>query len=523
MIRTRNATDFRIRLGECFREAARIPEFNGKLDAGASPNREAAFRERADWLEHHAREYIIDHLLESLNWSLYPPKGADAYRAQNLASEVGIASVKSETKRRLDYLGFDSETTKPLLLVEAKRPSLQLPFVDVPSASPFGHPAAVAFADFLGRLPIKGAAKPSAVRGITAEWAEYLHSVRDYVLTLGATSSVPRRVVMGNGNWLIIFTEPADAFMGSDGIEPNCAQIAIFPSQAMVLEYAGDLFRLLEYSRLSGRQQTVEAGEVCFLIDPKLVEGCLHALGVVYAHEQRWNQIAPRLTVAPLLLLRSTAGTFLRVEAPTAGFDVPMKGDPLLEHHLAEVEASALELKRQVQLRLGLSSLPTISLESHFGDANAFTMHPATIELDRAATARGARRFLIITGEDTHFIRIGHEFRGCPYHKHSASAVDGNDANSTPIAKPSTEPRSLFVDGNVCHCTHRVTLSIKSAQVDSKNRARCGIRSASDGEAFCELWSFENYLCCQVCVFQKVCSKSSLFLLPCPAAESHSI
>jgi hypothetical protein len=115
MSRTRNANELRDKLVECFREGARIPEFNEKPRVGAGPDEHEAYTQRRSWLEHHAREFVIDHILEALNWVISPARDAQTYRAQNLAPEVSIDSVGEETRRRMDYLGFNSETTKPLV------------------------------------------------------------------------------------------------------------------------------------------------------------------------------------------------------------------------------------------------------------------------------------------------------------------------------------------------------------------------------------------------------------------------
>jgi hypothetical protein len=38
---------------------------------------------------------------------------------------------------------------------------------------------------------------------------------------------------------------------------------------------------------------------------------------------------------------------------------------------------------------------------------------------------------------------------------------------------------------------------------------------------FCEIFSFEEYLCCRVCAFEEVCTKAPAFRLPCERLIPH--
>ena len=68
--------------------------------------------------------FIINTLLEGLNWRLNskPEDGLP-----NVLPEAAVRSEASGTRRFLDYLGFERETLKPLLVVEAKRLKAPLP------------------------------------------------------------------------------------------------------------------------------------------------------------------------------------------------------------------------------------------------------------------------------------------------------------------------------------------------------------------------------------------------------------
>ena len=86
---------------------------------GSNPS--SSFDEK---LEIHLRVYFIDTLLESLNWRF----DRDTYgNTPNLLPEAVVRSVQSGHRRYLDYLGFEAETDRPLLVVETKRPNSPLP------------------------------------------------------------------------------------------------------------------------------------------------------------------------------------------------------------------------------------------------------------------------------------------------------------------------------------------------------------------------------------------------------------
>jgi len=65
------------------------------------------------------------------------------------------------------------------------------------------------------------------------------------------------------------------------------------------------------------------------------------------------------------------------------------------------------------------------------------------------------------------------------------------------------------------HCAHRDVISAKGTPITPANRSQCGPRSGRDGQAFCEIWRFEQHLCCRTCAFEEVCLKVAVFQLPC--------
>jgi hypothetical protein len=104
-------------------------------------------------------------------------------------------------------LGFERETNRPLLLVETKRPRSLLPEL----------------ADSADRPP-QEEVLARGLRGtkLLAEWSDWLRTLMDYVVSIrDATGSVPLRVVVTNGEWLVIFLDPDDAFVQSRPPDAN--------------------------------------------------------------------------------------------------------------------------------------------------------------------------------------------------------------------------------------------------------------------------------------------------------------
>jgi len=184
-------------------------------------------------LEAHIRVYVVNALLTALNWRL-DAKPEDGL--PNLIPEAPIASEEKGTTRFLDYLGFERQTNSPLLIVETKRPSSVLPQLVTPFDSS-SDPEIISRG--LAGEPLMG------------QWSEWLASLRDYVCSVHAkTRQTPRRVVLTNGKWLVLFLDPDDAFVKESPPNPN--RILVFPYRSDIeqsdieLRYT-ELFRHLGY------------------------------------------------------------------------------------------------------------------------------------------------------------------------------------------------------------------------------------------------------------------------------------
>jgi hypothetical protein len=122
---------------------------------------------RDENLEEQIRAYVIDPLLEALNWRI----------GKNIIVEAFVRSQQTNKRRRLDYLGHEGDTPRPLLLVEAKRP--HAPFLNVTQSTESGRNYMYKdlLVETLHHLKDPRQRKPPLLK----EWFDWLTDVRDYL------------------------------------------------------------------------------------------------------------------------------------------------------------------------------------------------------------------------------------------------------------------------------------------------------------------------------------------------------
>jgi len=232
----------------------------------------------------------------------------------------------------------------------------------------------------------------------------------------------------------------------------------------------------------------------------------MHGIHLQYSELPRVFESFPSIIVAPVIFLRSRYGSWLCVEAPPHDYVVPQSGDELAIH-LREFKDVAEALLREVNQRLAMNLAPS-AIASHYEDNDSFEGLRGVVE-----TGRG--RYLIATGDKTHYLMSAPSVQNCDFHDWAKSHMQGVAAGPSPIMRPTITPRSFFTSGAHHHCSHRDVSAAKSNPITAANRERCGLRSGNNGSAFCEIWRFDNHLCCRTCVFEDVCTKAEAFQLPC--------
>ena len=127
-----------------------------------------------------------------------------------------IRSTKRGTVRFLDYLGLERQDDKPLLIVETKRPSEALPCLRITEPGDELMSAAEVLCDGLRGSRLLG------------DWNEWLDTLSDYVRSLHEKSGhYPRRVMLTNGEWLIIFRDVVTTILSDT---PDAAGIWVLPN-----------------------------------------------------------------------------------------------------------------------------------------------------------------------------------------------------------------------------------------------------------------------------------------------------
>lgn len=440
-------------------------------------------------LEAHNRKYRIDHFLSALNWKLdVSPEN----NLINLIPEVPILSEERKTTRFLDYLGLEGKTDNPLIIVEAKRPSAQLP--------PTAFEGTTSYSEIISRGLSGGE--------LIGDWNGWLEDLRDYVGSVYKnTNRVPKRVVLTNGDWWVLFLDPSDAFLENGTFDST--RIIVFEDGIDIEKRFNEVFRYLEYGCVLEKIDSLVPGELTFLVDLKDVDRAMHGLRLIYIEQQGLYKVSPVLKVAPVIFLHSRDGTWLPpIEDPPIEYQIPHHKDDLIKH-IKEVKEAAEKLFSKV--RISLSPLP---LSKHFKDEDSFESICGVKEYDK-------NKFLVVTGDKTHYLLPEPSVLDCPYHDWKTCYEEGVSCPS-PVYKPSVDSRSFFKSGEIHHCAHRDVGASKASQITSPNKDRCGLRSGRLNEAFCEIWKFEQFLCCRICAFEIVCSNAIVFRLPCTGDSEDS-
>jgi hypothetical protein len=440
-------------------------------------------------LEYHARTYIINGMFEALNWPLQSDEGLPAF-----VPEAQIESLERGTRRFLDYFGLSPTTQKPLIVVEAKRPSLSLPSDE--------------------NLP-ETIASGLREQNLGEVWNEILSSIQDYVNSVTAHFGYsPHRVGITNGSWLILFLDPIQTFVNGN---VHSGAIVVFADPNEIYSKAAEVWEYLEYTNVAGKieSRSCDLGELPFRIEPRKIKRITLGLKLIYFESPTQYKPRPQINILPIVLIGSQDDLWIYIQRNNhSGFDLPHRYEEL-GNHLREVnhyiDNLVAEVAQNIQIRVDLSPIT-----AHYEQDESIFKEFRGVNDITAYSNKGIQQFIIVTGTESHFLRETPSVVDCIYHAWANSQEEGVAAVDVPVVMASISmPKSFFLDGQDHHCTHATVLSAKTSQLNHENRQRCGLRSNPDGAAFCEIIQIEEYLCCRTCVFENVCTKAELFHLPC--------
>lgn len=469
-------------------------------------------------LEAQIRAMFLDPLLKALNWNVtYNPDESQVLSEVQLLVEPPSKSVVDKWIY-FDYLGVEkiNDSLTPLLLFEAKKPECSLP----------NHlNLMVRNSDFL-RLEkdlqlveiiingIKDASESTVGKRINGEWKDYTYQLYGYVRSIHArTGEFPKKVAISNGDWLVIFTSPEEVFNGSASNPIQHGHVLVFTDRKDIIQRANVLFLHLNYFSLVEKPFEVSVADLSFrgpfsaaiqgLMVMRFAEPNLPKLNRV-----RVDSIA-KIKIDPIIYLKSTHGSwcFTREDQPL------ILPDDLahLQAHLHEVKVAFDGFLSRIRTIVG-DTINIISLDELYRGKDFKFVKGVTRYLDEENI------FLVTTGNCSHFINFQPTKTNCEtemWFHWDRCPSSFRQPTPGPIMKSSFEKKSLFFSGQCNHCAHSATFDVKKNQITPQNIKECGARSRDIGSAFCEIWEFEQYLCCRTCVFQTVCSKSTHFQLPC--------
>lgn len=377
-----------------------------------------------------------------------------------------------------------------MLIVETKRPSSRLPAIPAHNKTP-------------SEIICDG------INGkeITGEWAKWLNSARDYFLSTSQVNP-PKRLVITNGEWLVLFLDPLDAF--SSESSPAPAKIVVF-IEGEIESRCGEIFEHLAYQKVSSFPPPVTPEEIRLYICPNEVESIIHGLHLIYQKERHFSgYCSPLIKVRPIICVKSRTGKWLQVEG-RGEYELPDTYSELF-NHIDSIDRDAFQLLATVNSNLGLELNP-VSLSDHYEDSEQGN---ALVDVMELAYHRNdnALEYLIITGEEHHYLRRSPSVVDCPFHSLS-SPLFNQSTRGIPIfeRRADSQARSFFLSGEKHHCAHQSVFDLKSAPITNQNITRSGYQRVQANRASCKIWPFEQFLCCKVCVFERVCAQ--FFAFPC--------
>lgn len=453
----------------------------------------------SDLLERPTRRFLVDRLLEALDW--------DAGDSDAVIEEAR-AKGRAGNWLFFDYLGIRPDTRAPVLLVEAKRHDLA-----PPHRGRSGTPSPEEMARILVEA-IDAMHREARIDAIVSEWADYLRDLRNYVRSLEADGCTTLcRVVITAGRWMVVFTNPVATF-GRQG-RPEIAHVHCFANMQEMLAGAGRLFDLLHRSILVDTLPlALSIEEALAFLKPGTIEASFRAVvvatsGTSGALRDRY----PTRTTYPAQIVRSGGRLFAVVDYQ-ARTPEP-EGLVGFDGFLRRIALSCIQLEGRLQKRLGRfpDSAPVSEFEGFMtratGTRTMLGSRPPT-DSRHSAGALSTRRFVIdCHGEGTpnefvivtgleHFYKAPEPSdTDCEFHSWLAARNAGAPAG--PSAQEDVHSFSFTVDGDANHCAHGDMVAMRSSR--------------------CRIDAIEQRMCCRACLYESECwtEEEEVLRLPCPA------
>lgn len=281
------------------------------------------------------------------------------------------------------------------------------------------------------------------------------------------TGQVPKRVVMTNGEWLILFLRPVEAFLNDNDHPCPPEAILVYTDANDIANRSAELYRALEHQHVLNEVPFLAPAELPFHVTGPTVRLAMHGLRLRYEQSHALKVPSPIIHVAPVVILRTELGATIRVENPHEQFELPHAPDQL-GAHLAAVGNAAQGLLRDISERLERPLAPT-PLEDHF-------MDPRSFAAQKAVARSSDDEYFLVTGQHTHYLLAEPSVPDCPHHEWGKSNAAGVGAPPGPITVSNVKERSFFPSGETHHCAHGNVLLAKSSEIAAARTARPSAR-----------------------------------------------
>ena len=444
------------------------------------------------WKECSVRRYVTDVILFGLGWQTLSSIGG------KVEFEVGVQSVNNEknTRRFMDYFGFEQDIENPLLMVEAKRANIRLPSGPKHTGNPNAHPVNELFRSYLSlRNKPRSSKLPDAKAKIGEDWVEFLDTHVDYIQSSGsALGEIPLRSVITNGEWIVLFPTPAD-FLDDASVEQ--IEILTFGNLDSLKKFKEDLHSYLAYEELCKFPTTIAEERLLEFINPANVDDLAHGVSLKYNISCGNYRKKPNVLVAPVLFLTSKNG---RVSAV-------LSSSPESEFHFGTGVSFNYEQFQKHSKDLLHSVLETIgqkiAVKSVTGILETCKLPPVWSTFSNSVQ----KDFLIVTGEQTFFMRSVEAHMACDGHSKQGCGSQWALSSELPTVEPE---RTMFCDGNLEFCGHRTLKLVRLG-------AHCSDSTVfhSENSKRCHIEPFEEYACCRSCSLLDVCENERSFSLGC--------
>jgi hypothetical protein len=453
--------------------------------------REEDYRER-DLLERNTRRFIIDGLLQALDWDPGDPR--------SVVEEA--RSYRSDGERLyFDYLGVEPQNSLPVLLVEAKGVDAELP-----RRKRKGQGTSADVEELLATA-INDIRTSGESKEVLSHWNDWLIDLREYVESLDALGRANlARVVITAGRWIVVLERPVATLLGP---EAAIAQdIHCLDGVDEMVPPRSRLYSLLHRSWLVDTlPSTLKLVDAPRLLEANAVDQVYR--GVLVSTSMVGPSLAqrPNRTIHSALILE-TGDRLVGVIDSSKELAEP-KGN--YTEFLAQLALHGADLERRLWDALGtapraladLSTFPGFKLPITISTSPVLPLPGSTAakqsgsgpekRYSRSVGGRNdAQDYLIATGSAYHYKLSGPSGEACDHHSFVHARTEASAFESPHVERDLV---SFTVDLEPTHCAN--------AMLHGRRAKRC------------QVVDVESNLCCRSCVFDRTCWCTET-VLPCP-------